>query len=225
MQVFRLDGSFVREWGSQGEAPGQFHVPRGVAVHGDLVFVSDQNNHRIQCFGLDGSFVRMWGSDGAAPGQFSAPQGLAVSSAGEVFVCDFSNHRVQVFDLDGAYRRTWGSDGVAPGKFQIPHSVAVSAAGEVLVCDATRVQVFGADGTFIRCLLLPGGDEGALEPTGVAVMPSDDVVVCNCRNHCIVVLPAEWCSVPGRVQQMDGGPTHQMVLFFSFQHLDSHADV
>ena len=161
-----------------------------MAVHGDLVLASDEGNHRIQCFGLDGTFVRMWGSFGAAPGQFDSPFGLAVSSAEEVFVCDMGNHRVQVFDLDGTFRRIWGSDGVAPGQFQYPKSVAVSCAGEVLVSDRTRVQVFGADGTFIRCLHLPAGDQGAFLPSGVAVMPSGDLVVCDEANHCIAVLPA-----------------------------------
>ena len=190
IQAFRLDGSFVRSWGSRGSAPGQFHGPRGLAVHGDLVLVSEWLNDRIQCFGLDGSFVRMWGSKGAAPGQFNHPQGLAVSSAGEVFVCDEDNHRVQVFDLDGTFRRTWGSKGVAPCQFQIPHSVAVSPACEVLVSDETCVQAFGADGTFIRCLHLPSGAAAAFVPSGVAVTPLGDVVVSGAKNHCIAVLPA-----------------------------------
>ena len=190
IQTFRLDGSFVRSWGSHGAAPGRFQYPSSVAVHGDLVLVCDSYNYRIQCFGLDGTFVRMWGSPGAAAGQFNHPQGLAVSSAGEVFVCDEENHRVQVFDLDGTFRRTWGSNGVASGQFHYPGHVAVSAAGEVLVSDDTRVQVFGADGTFVRCLHLPAGDEGAFEPSGVAVTPAGDVLVSDFTHHCIAVLLA-----------------------------------
>ena len=191
IQVFHLDGSFVRSWGSRGTAPGQFFGPSGVAVHGDLVLVSDYYNHRIQCFGLDGMFVRMWGSRGAAPGRFNLPTGLAVSSAGdrEVFVCDQNNHRVQVFDLDGTFRCTWGSRGNAPGQFQGPHVVAVSSAGEVLVSDANRVQVFLSDGTFVRCLHLPAGAQGAFWPKGVAVTHVGDVVVCDVRNHGIFIEP------------------------------------
>ena len=59
----------------------------------------------------------------------------------------------------------------------------------MLVCDATRVQVFGADGTFIRCLHLPAGDEGAFAPMDVALTPSGDVLICDGKNHCIAVLP------------------------------------
>ena len=188
VQVFRLDGSFVRSWGSQGDAPGQFQYPSGVAVHGDLVLVSDQSNHRIQCFGLDGTFVRMWGSRGEAPGQLNCPFGLAVSSSGEVLVCDHLNQRVQVFDLNGTFQRAWGSQGGAPGQFQGPLDVDVSSTGEVLVSDATRVQVFASDGSFVRRLHLPAGAH-AFAPWGVAVTLSGDVVVCDYRNHVILVEP------------------------------------
>ena len=150
IQVFGLDGSYVRSWGSRGEAPGQFELPAGVAVHGNLVLVSDMCNHCIQCFGLDGTFVRMWGSKGAAPGQFVAPAGVAVSSAGEVFVCDPGDHRVKVFGLDGTFRRSWGSKGMGPGEFLHPVRVTVSSAGEVLVQDIRTVQVFAANGSYIR---------------------------------------------------------------------------
>ena len=58
MQVFGLDGTFVRQWGGRGAGPGQFNVPRGVAVVGDAVIVCDAGNHRVQVFGRDGDFVR-----------------------------------------------------------------------------------------------------------------------------------------------------------------------
>ena len=92
--VFGLDGSFVRQWGTQGSGEGQFNAFTGVAVNGDEVLVADDGNHRVQVFGLDGSFVRQWGKQGGGAGQFEHPEGVAVSE-GEVFVsCD---HRVQVF--------------------------------------------------------------------------------------------------------------------------------
>ena len=60
----------------------------------------------------------------------------------------------------------------------------------MLIGDATRVQVFEADGTFVRCLHLPAGVHGAFDPFGVAMTPSGDVIVCDYRNHAIFVEPA-----------------------------------
>ena len=31
IQVFTLDGDFLRMWGSEGDGPGQFNHPRGIA--------------------------------------------------------------------------------------------------------------------------------------------------------------------------------------------------
>ena len=92
-----VQGTFVRTWGSQGTANGQFHNPAGVAVSGaGEVYVTDYNNNRVQVFRADGTFVRTWGSLGTANGQFNYPVGVAVSGAGEVYVADYSNNRVQV---------------------------------------------------------------------------------------------------------------------------------
>ena len=48
--MFELDGTFVRQWGSEGAGPGQFSRPAGVAVVGDEVIVGDAGNHRVQVF-------------------------------------------------------------------------------------------------------------------------------------------------------------------------------
>ena len=197
IQVFGLDGSFVRSWGSHGAAPGQFEsLLAGVAVHRDLVFVSELGSlvagHLVHCFRTDGTFVRRWGGKGSEPGQFNRPCGLA-AVGGEVFVADQNNHRVQVFGLDGTYVRQWGTYGSgAGGQFECPSVLAVSAAGQVLVADQSRVQVFRADGTFVRCLPLPAGPD--VQPGGVAVNAWGDIVLSDKRNHCVHVEPVPWLT-------------------------------
>jgi hypothetical protein len=92
VQVFGLDGSFVRQWGSFGVGQGQLRYPIRVVASGGEVFVLESFNHRVQVFDLDGTFLRQLGSRGDYDGQFDYPDGLAVSD-GEVFVSD---SRVQV---------------------------------------------------------------------------------------------------------------------------------
>ena len=50
IQVFGVDGAFVREWGTDGNGDGQFDWPQGVAVNGDDVIVCDSQNNRVQVF-------------------------------------------------------------------------------------------------------------------------------------------------------------------------------
>jgi uncharacterized protein (TIGR03663 family) len=90
-----------------------------------------------------------------------------------------------------------GKPGNAPGQFTYPRSVAVAADGTVYVADSgnNRIQVFGADGRFIRqwgstCKLIDSGQgcqgDGRgqfAEPWGVAVAKDGSVYVADTWNH------------------------------------------
>lgn len=47
-------GEPLRIVGRRGTGPGEFERPNGVAVHGDLLFVSERDNHRVQALRLPG---------------------------------------------------------------------------------------------------------------------------------------------------------------------------
>ena len=58
--VFDASGSFVREFGSKGEGPGEFNLPRGFAVMRDGTTVVNDLGHRAyQLYDADGKFLRM----------------------------------------------------------------------------------------------------------------------------------------------------------------------
>jgi hypothetical protein len=101
---------FLGSFGGQGEAAGQFRVPRGVAVDGSSgpskgdVYVADQNNQRVEKFSSAGTFDRSFGSSGTGAGEFSRPMGVAVDpSSGDVYVVDFGNRRVEKFGPQGEF--------------------------------------------------------------------------------------------------------------------------
>lgn len=48
--VFERDGRLLLPIGGSGVGPGQFNLPAGVATHGDLVYVADSYNQRVQIF-------------------------------------------------------------------------------------------------------------------------------------------------------------------------------
>ena len=45
-------GAPLRTVGGRGEGPGQFNRPNGIAIEGDLVFVVERDNHRVQVLRL-----------------------------------------------------------------------------------------------------------------------------------------------------------------------------
>jgi DNA-binding beta-propeller fold protein YncE len=97
IQVLTAEGQYLRKFGSQGSGPGQFNFPSAIAVDSeDMVYVTEQRNHRVSIFKTDGTFVTTFGSWGKGQGQFSGPNGIAVDKDGFIYVADHNNGRIQI---------------------------------------------------------------------------------------------------------------------------------
>ena len=81
-------GLRLRSVGERGDGPLQFDRPNGIAIHGDLLYVAERDNHRVQVFSLpDFTPLGMIGQD-----VLRVPYGLWVREDGpnnlELFVTD-----------------------------------------------------------------------------------------------------------------------------------------
>jgi len=201
IQVYSLDGDFLRTFGSAGDGPGELARPMHLGRSGQTLFVSEYINDRIQLFTLDGEALSSIGSPGDGPGEFDAPTSATVDSAGRIWVADFYNQRVQVLAPDGRPIRQFGitgKDGSDPGWFTYPTSVSVFPDGGFVVADAYnhRIQAFDADGRF--SWMLPDDMNWADTAAGhfnvatsVQVSPTSDIVVADFYNHRIQVISSE----------------------------------
>jgi hypothetical protein len=55
---YTADGRKVREWGSPGSGPGQFHLPHSIVVdENNILYIADRENGRIEKFDLDGNYL------------------------------------------------------------------------------------------------------------------------------------------------------------------------
>lgn len=92
-----------------------------------------------------------------------------------------------------AFERSFG--GISSGgNFHSPHSVVVAPDGSLVVSDAEahRIQVFSADGTFLRKFGSPGEGDGQFRvPVGVAVAPDGSIIVADSGNNRIQVFSPE----------------------------------
>lgn len=82
-----------------GAAQGQLNSPYGVAVRGNLLYVSEMNNNRISVFDLDGTFQGTFGSFGTGNGQLRKPMAITIDSAGRIYVCENTGERISVWQL------------------------------------------------------------------------------------------------------------------------------
>jgi DNA-binding beta-propeller fold protein YncE len=58
-------GKRVRQWGSAGTGPGEFHLPHGITIdEAGILYVADRENGRLQRFDLDGHYLGEWANLG-----------------------------------------------------------------------------------------------------------------------------------------------------------------
>jgi|SRR5215212_6345718 len=85
VKKFHSDGSFVKEFGSIGENPGQFlNVPTGIAIFGDSLAVTTPTGlpgrgFNVQEFTRDGAFINRFCASGTVEGQSLAVRYIAIS--------------------------------------------------------------------------------------------------------------------------------------------------
>jgi DNA-binding beta-propeller fold protein YncE len=148
VRVFDIaTGQHIFDIGERGDGPGQFNLPRDIAVGRDgRVFVVDGANFRVQVFESDGTYVNTFGSIGVFPGQFSRPKGVATDPDGNVYVTDTAFGNFQIFNADGELLLFIGarSETMQPARYMLPAGIGVDEDGRVYMVDQffRKVDVF-----------------------------------------------------------------------------------
>lgn len=195
VHVFAPDGTWVRQWGSQGNGPGQFHGPTALAITkaGEVVVV-DYANHRVQVFRLDGTFLRAWGSEGSGNRQFYGPMNVVLVRETQVMVMDYDC--VRVFQLaDGAFVRKWSLRRADPREYVV--AACATPEGGVLVADNVnhRVQMLTPEGVVVRRWGVVGLGRGQFAGLSGIEMRHRHVFVTDRDNHCVVVFSVDGTAV------------------------------
>lgn len=181
-------GKRLRTIGERGAAPGQFNRPNGVAIWGDLLFVVERDNHRVQALRLpDFAPLAAFGAD-----VLRSPYGLWINELSpqrlellvtDSFMADYRtgklppveemNQRVRRFHIDigddgelrASYIGAFGDTGDA-GMLRIVESIAGDAAHDrLLIAEEDRrvgstFRDYSLDGRY-RGVALPRFDADA----------------------------------------------------------------
>ena len=149
---FSAEGTFIRQWGDQGAAPGQFNLPHSLAVDAEgRVYVADRGNSRLQIFTPEGEWFATWESS-----VLGRPWAVRIGEDGFVYVVDGGEQqefwpdraRILKLDRDGDLVAAFGSHGSEAGQFIWPHTIAVAPDSVIYVGDVRRlmgVQRFSQD--------------------------------------------------------------------------------
>lgn len=116
--VIDPSGSLVRTIGRQGEGPGEFDEPRGLAVWRDgWLAVADAGHNAYQLFTPDGEFerlIRMRGGSDGFSGLVNAPSRLRPDPAGLALVAQGVSSGQSAFA--SAVGRMFGAEGAEEGR-------------------------------------------------------------------------------------------------------------
>ncbi len=195
-------GGTLRSVGSRGAVPGQFLRPNGIAVHGDLLFVVERDNRRVQVLALPSlrSLVTfgeeqllqpygLWVSE-TAPGQWQVlvtdAYMLGKDANGDEIVPPLAqlDHRVQRYRLDIAGERITAThigafgDTTQAGAIRIPESIW----GDVEHNRLLVAEEDTATGTALREYSLDGAFRGRTIGLGTFKAQAEGVTLWQCAD-------------------------------------------
>ena len=183
IHVFDQGGHEKKTIGSGGSGDGQFILPVGISIKGDMIYVADNFNHRIQKLTTGGQFVQKFGKRGSGPGQFDGPMSVIVDQRDRMIVADFGNHRVVILDQSGCWLLTIGGNISGSADLKDPGCLALDPQGNIHVGDrgCNTIKVFTPEGTYVRSY---GNVNG---PSGIAVDEEGYSFVCELNDSCFSI--------------------------------------
>lgn len=167
-------GEVLRTVGGRGQAPGEFNRPNGIAVYGEVLFVVERDNRRVQLLSLpDLEPQAVFGADElrspygiwlheSAPGELEAfvtdsfmyGERYTIVPPAEELAQRVRRYRLRFDDqghLDAAYLGSFG-DGEGPARLHMVESIAGDPAhGRLLIAEEDRsrpsnLHVYDFDG-------------------------------------------------------------------------------
>jgi DNA-binding beta-propeller fold protein YncE len=138
-RILRYDreGRKVSEWGGNGNGPGQFVEPVGLAADAaGNIYVADTGNRRVQVFDREGKFQRQFRVFGWK--DFYTEPYIAVGPSDTVFVTDSWGTRVAQYDPSGNFQRSWRAE----IGWKLPTGIALDPFGRLTVSDRGTHRLF-----------------------------------------------------------------------------------
>ena len=129
---FDASGKFIKKWGGQGTAPGQFDTPHSIVVdQAGLIYVADRQNRRIQIFDDEGGYVKEWAYKGL-------PCGLHFTEDYQLYMVSGFSGEILKLDKNGKPLAATGEPGKGLGEFGEAHYMTVLPHGEIFVADTIK---------------------------------------------------------------------------------------
>eukprot|EP00058_Branchiostoma_floridae_P002433 XP_002587921.1 hypothetical protein BRAFLDRAFT_87309 [Branchiostoma floridae] len=177
----------VITFGGKGSKRGKFYYPRGVVVSpGNVIFVTDRYNRRVQVHSTDGVYLRHFST--VVPGtgdKDMSPHDVCMDGNGTLWVVGrgWSADHVVQYSTDGTVMARFDQK-----KISYFRGIAVNMrTNHILVTDADQgaVHVFRPDGSLVRTVQHPEGK--MIHQRYVTVNGEGNILVTDWGTHCAYV--------------------------------------
>ena len=174
--VFDQTGQLKNTIGSRGSGDGQLNTPLGICIKGDVLYVADSGNHRVQKLRSKGEFLHKFGQQGSGQGQLNDPRAVIVDPNNRLIVSDCGNMRIQIFNKDGGWLLTIN------GKDSF-EQLALDTQGNIHVAayDSNTIKVFTKEGVYVRAYGNPKA------PIGIAIDEEGYSLVSEYGGNCLTI--------------------------------------
>ena len=169
IQVFDNNGTEKSQIGVQGNGEGEFEDPWGIVLVGDIMYVVDGCNARVQKLTISGEYIGQFGGEESSCSDGSVDDVDSDDSDGSDDSNDFDGSGDSNITDDGADSVGSGDydtevlevpsgstcdddDDDDDAKLSSPRGIAYDGADHVLVADGGKVKVFTLDGTFVQSI-------------------------------------------------------------------------
>ncbi|KAL5497382.1 hypothetical protein EMCRGX_G013847 [Ephydatia muelleri] len=178
IHVFDQVGQQKRTIGKKGSGDGKFNGPRSIFIKGDVMYVADSDNNRIQKLTTGGQFLQTFRS-----GKFDKPLLVIVDQSDRLIVADNPNHRVVILDQTGTWLLTINGNVSGCQAFKEPYGLALDPQGNIHVAAnaSDTIKVFTPEGTYVRSY----GDVKC--PSGIVIDEEGYSLVNEFTGNCLSI--------------------------------------
>ena len=197
ISVFNQQGTNVRNIGtpgSPGSGDGQFYSPTSIALQGDVLYITEESNHRVQKISTSGKFISMIGCSSSGNGQLSTPRGICLDHNGRVYVSQFNCNRVSVFEADGTFAYH-----ITGGNRSNPWGLTFDPSGNLHVANygSDNVSIFYPDGMYITQY-----NSQVSYPAGIAINEEGYTFIAGYYCGCFSILNSDHGLI-GHIQNLN----------------------
>ena len=187
VKVFGSTCKYLFKFGDN-EGEGKMKWPKGVAIYGDRILIT-QGNNCILNYQLNGKFLSRIGRSGRGELEFNYLYSLTIDvSNGDIYICDLHNNRIQILNSEFSFKSQFGE-----GKLKDPRDVKLSKE-YIYVLDESNpcLHLFNYNHILQKSVISRGKGMEVIYPCFFFIDQTDNIVISDRSSNSIYIFNTEF---------------------------------